>query len=213
MRNRVKALALALSACRPCPRGVQDRRAGSRDIAVRVAADPGQVANASASLDALMCTPRSKLSRDGRRRFWVEMCEAPTQQPFPLTPCVVAGAAVLRVAGYRSARLYLVEAKIEHERRGSEVTSMLQHAITNAVRAVQRSLGPAGKQAKFDVTEKHPTKRRPLEPAARIHAWSFASAFLLRDVELCCLTLVRLAGFCQVLGHAAFACFKDGPSR
>ena len=44
----------------------------------------------------------------------------------------------------------------------------------------------------------------------------FAAAFLLREVELCCLTLdkeVDFAGFCQVLGHAALACFKNGPSR
>ena len=75
---------------------------------------------------------------------------------------------------------------------------MLQHAITDAVRAVQRSLGPAGKAGEirpeilnsfWSVTKKHPTKRRPLEPAAGIHAWSFAAAFLLREVELCCLTL------------------------
>ena len=82
------------------PPVVQDRRTGSRDIAVRIAADPGQVATALASLNALMYTPRSKLSKDGRRRFWVEMCEAARRQPFPVTPSVVTfGAAVLQAAG------------------------------------------------------------------------------------------------------------------
>ena len=109
---------------------VQDPRTGSRDMAMRVAAENGQVATALASLNALMCTPRSKLSKDGRRRSWVEMCQAARRQPFPLAPSVVTcGAAVLQAAGYRSARLCLVEAKIEHERRSSEVTPMLQHAI------------------------------------------------------------------------------------
>ena len=74
---------------------------------MRVAADPGQVATALASLNALMYTPRSKLGKDGRRRFWVEMCEAARRQPFPLTPSVVTFGA-LWAAGYRSARLYLV---------------------------------------------------------------------------------------------------------
>ena len=38
-------------------------------------------------------------------------------------------------------------------------------------------------------TKKHPTKRRPLESAAGSIALSFAAAFLLREDELCCLTL------------------------
>ena len=112
---------------RDAPSVVQDRRMGSRDIAMRVAADPSKAATALASLDALMR---------------VEMCEGARRQPFPLTPPVVTyGAAVLRAAGCKSARLYLVEAKIEHGRQGFEVICMLQHAITDAVRAVQRSLG------------------------------------------------------------------------
>ena len=179
------------------PPVVQDPRTGSRDVAMRVAADLGQVATALASFKALMYTPRSKLSKDGRRRFWLEMCEAARRRPFPLAPSVVTfGAAVLWAAGYRSARLYLVEAKIEHERQGFEVTS--HAAITDAVRAVQRSSWLAGKPGEirpeilnsfWSVTKRHPTKRRPLELAAGIHAWSFAAAFLLREVELCCLTL------------------------
>ena len=68
------------------PPMVQDLRTGSRDIAMRVAAGPGQVSTALASLSALRYTPRSKLSKDGRRRFWVEMCEAARRQPFPLAP-------------------------------------------------------------------------------------------------------------------------------
>ena len=134
------------------PPVVQDPRTGSRDMKMRVAADPGQVATALTSLNALMYTPRSKLSKDGRRRFWVEMCEAARRQPFPLDALrVTFGAAVFRAARYRSARLYLVEAKIEHERRGFEVTPMLQHAITDAVRPSSVAWGQRERQAKFDL--------------------------------------------------------------
>ena len=112
-----------------------------RVAAMRVTADPGQVATALASLNALMSTPRSKLSKDGRRRFWVEMCEAARRTY------------VLRGYTWRcSAPSCWVQirqvvsggSQDRAERRGFEVTTMLQHAITDAVRAVQRSLGPAG---------------------------------------------------------------------
>ena len=119
------------------------------------------------------------------------LATSPLPSPVSMRSCTRLAQSSARMAGCASA-------KIEHERQGVEVTPMLQHAITDAVRAVQRSLGPAGKAGEirpdilnsfWSVTKKHPTKRRPLEPAARIRAWSFAAAFLLREVELCCLTL------------------------
>ena len=132
---------ICLQAMLKRPRWDQWSRIGVRVAGHRDAADP---TTALASLDALMYTPRSTLSKNGRRRFWVEMCEAVRRQPFSLTPfrgyiwrC--------RAAGYRTARLYLIDAKIEHERQGFEVTPVLQHAMTDAVRAVQRSLGTSGK--------------------------------------------------------------------
>ena len=131
------------------------------------------------------------------------MCEAARRQPFPLA------------AGYRSARLFLVEARIEQERQGFDVTPMLQHAITVAVRAVHGAAGKAGEIRPgilfsfWSVTKKHPTKRSPLELAAGIHARSFAAAFLLREVVLCWLTLdeecVSLDSV-KCLGHVACAC-------
>ena len=57
-----------------------------------------KVATVLDSLKALMKKPRSKLSKDGRRRYGVEMCEAARRQPF--TPSVVTlGPAVLRLLG------------------------------------------------------------------------------------------------------------------
>ena len=80
----------------------------------------------------------------------------------------------------------------------SKSPPMLQHTLTEAVHAVRRGLGPAGKAGEirpellnsfWPVAKKHSTARRPLEPAAGIHAWSFAAAFLLREVYLCCFAL------------------------
>ena len=68
----------------------------------------GPVATALAGLSAHVYTPFSKLSKEGRRRCWVEMCEAAKRQPFPPAPFVVTFCAgVLQAAGYRLARLYL----------------------------------------------------------------------------------------------------------
>ena len=171
---------------------VQDRRKGSRDIVMRLILVRSPLPS---PVSMRSCTRLAQSSaRMAGCASGLRCARLPCDSRSPPTP----PAAVLRDAGCRSARLYLVEAKIERERQGFEVNPMLQHAITDTERAVQRSLRPAGKAGEirpdilnsfWSVTKKHPTKRRPLEPAAGIHAWSFAAAFLLREVELCCLSL------------------------
>ena len=164
----------------------------SRDIAMRMAAGEGQVATALTSLNALVYTRRSKPSKHGRRRFWVEMCEAAKRQPFlSLHP------PWLRVALQSSGLLGTDRPGCIWQKSRSSMTAkvMLQHAITDAVRLVQRCLGPAEKAGEirpdilnsfWSIARRNSTKGRPWEPAAGLHACGFVATFLLRETELPC---------------------------
>ena len=112
---------------------------GPRGIAMCVADGLGRVATALAGLSAHVYTPRSKLSKEGRRRCWVEMCEAAKRQPFPPAPAVVTFcAAVLRAEEYRLARLYLA------------VVMCCVHRYTLSRALFQRSCSQARFQAHSD---------------------------------------------------------------
>ena len=124
-----------------------------------------------------------------RRKLWAELAiKAGAQDPFELDPTLmfkVMGA--LKLAGFRSAQLYLDTAKAVHISSGHPWTAQLQQAYRASVRSCTRGLGtpkqasplPLAKLGQF-TTQDAVAKGGPVWPG---RATLLASWWLLREIE------------------------------
>ena len=116
-----------------------------------------------------------------------------------------------RLLGTDRPGLYLVEAKIQHECRGFEVPApslLLLHAATRV------EYRPSSVAWGLRTGKRNPTGDSEFVLVSH-HEAPDHSAGICCEVVLCCPNLddcCEVAGFCEVLGHAASACCQGGRS-
>ena len=127
--------------------------------------------------------------------LWVKICEARRLTPFPVSAAAIMQvASVMKAAGYRSIPAYLYQAKQVHVKRGFVWSDELDLALKTAKRGALRGLGPPARATVFPLSAlaKLPTVPEVelgAWPYARKLAWTLATTFLLREVELSTLSL------------------------
>lgn len=169
------------------------RARGSASRAMEVAASEALMAEARLNLSELVYAKSTASSKESKGKLYVQIAEARNWQPFPVMEVVMMEvAAVLRAADFSSGIQYLAEAKQMHIRAGGEWTESLEVCFQDADRALARALGPAKKAEEVRPTlwaewlkkPKTIPKRNMFQPGVGPEVWGFASAFLLREVEL-----------------------------
>lgn len=175
------APAPATPACGPRPYG-----RGSQAAALQAASDPRECRR---QLLGEASVPNSRRALESRQQLWLRLGRrAGFGDPFQLSPdAVFAIMGALKIAGYRSAELYLESAKAEHVARGHPWTDQLAQARRAARRSCRRYLGNP-KQAKGLPLARLGEIRgeRPLAvggPRRPGRATLLASWWLLREIE------------------------------
>lgn len=107
--------------------------------------------------------------------------------------------AVLRACGYRSGLAYVMEAKQRHLRLGFAWGEHLDVVMKDCKRAFLRAIGPAKKASEVKLTwiqglweaeRKKPISRTDDKmPSGGLLVWALGIHWVLREVELACLTL------------------------
>ena len=169
------------------------RARGSTSRALEVAASETLMAEARMNLSGLVYAKSTASSKEAKGKLYVQLAEARNLQPFPVTPEVLMEvAAVLRAADFSSGIQYLTEAKQLHVRQGFDWNERLEVCLQDADRALARALGPTRKAEEVRPTlwaewlkkPKEIPRRSTFQPGVGPEVWGFASAFLLREVEL-----------------------------
>ena len=134
----------------------------------------------------------TRLPRLARERWWYARCQTRGIHPLPITidKLELAGA-LLKAGGYRSGALYLTAMKHLHVKAQHEWTQQHCLAYKDAVRSLERGLGPARRADEFPVDEladpsargRIESVRAPSWPAARVDAIIISAAWLLREIE------------------------------
>lgn len=150
---------------------------------------------------ALVYAPSTSATKDSLFSVWRKLCEQLGHRPLPVSSqSMFEVAAILRSAGYRATQAYLYEAKMRHVRQGFEWKPEHDAALADCRRAAGRGLGgPVRAEevklhfwqrlAQLESLDPRPECRAPQGPVGGIKLWVAASSFLLREVELACLTL------------------------
>ena len=129
-----------------------------------------------------------------RRRPIEKILEA-AKSPYPLTPesiKLLAGA--VKEAGYKSAYMYIIEAKTQHVEMGCTWSHLLDRHVKLTVSAAKRGMGPRKKAPEIaeDVWS-----GRPLLPDGSsakggvllpVHLFALGTHWMLREIELAMLT-------------------------
>lgn len=185
----------------PLPGTPRPYRRGTASAAHEAATDPDRCRRALLH-DASAATSRRPL--DARKQLWATLGrQAGIIEPFDLTPdviYVIMGA--MKIAGYRSAELYLDSAKGEHVARGGAWTDQLVQARRAAIRSCRRHLGHPRQAKGLPLTELGAfTGEAPLAPGGPMYpgaATILASWWLLREIE----ASAALCAHVQVDTHA-----------
>ena len=168
-------------------------RRGSVATALAVAGNEDVMARAREHLSDGMLAPGTVRTKNAMRKTWASLCQARGVQFLPLTPSVMMEiAAILKMAMFRSGSAYLIEMRTAHIRAGHPWTNDLELALKDCKRSLQRGLGPPCKAAEFRLEWLVDVKRVDFEdgawPAAHWLVWPFGIRFLLREVELACIS-------------------------
>ena len=116
---------------------------GSAKAVGAIEANPGALEQAATAYESEKYAASSRPPMDSRLRWWFERAKRKGWDPYPLTqPKIAYIGAVLKAAGYRSAKLYLEVIKKEHVRLHGW-TEQLGLELREAVASCQRGLGPA----------------------------------------------------------------------
>ena len=159
---------------------------GSAETALACITDPR---SCSSALRADISAATTKGPTASRKQLWAALAtKAGYEDPFYLEPdriFEVMGA--LKLAGFRSAQLYLDTAKSQHIAAGYGWTSQLQQAYRAAVRSCNRNLGNPKQAAPLPLAELASLQGE--EPLARsgpkwpARSALLASWWLLREIE------------------------------
>ena len=114
----------------------------------RKALEAALPANRSMAIEMLqseMYAPSSQDPRSAKWATWCEFARAWEQPPIPLTVKLIeAVGASFKAGTYRSARQYVSRAREEHVAvTGCMVPAMVESAIANVLRSIERGIGPS----------------------------------------------------------------------
>ena len=174
---------------------------GSSALALEIAKSPRRRSLAVQQFESLTYAPNSVGSKESLFAIWEALCK---QMSFPVLPVSVHSltevAAVMRAAGYRSVKSYMFEVRSRHVRAGFAWTGQLDYALGDIKRAATRALGPKLKAEEIRLQwwtalnealswDPFPADSHPNSPMGGIYIWTFATLFLLREIELSALTI------------------------
>ena len=174
---------------------------GSLELAMAIARSESLSFQAERAFGALVYAPSTSSGKEALFSTWKGICEARGFTAVPLTEASMRTcAAILRAAGYRSTMSYLYEAKNRHTRSGYSWSPSLQAVLMDCKRGATRGIASAKKSAEVKVTvwsslldssssncfERLSSCKAP---NCGVLGWIFGSGFLLREVELSCITL------------------------
>ena len=90
---------------------------------------------------------------NSRVKTWESIARAWHLSPWPLTPALIERVgASLKAGGYKSAKLYFSAARREHVVRHGDIPVEVELSIKDAVRSIERGLGPSKLKDSFDLT-------------------------------------------------------------
>ena len=174
---------------------------GNLSLALSIARSPEQTAQAEANFRSLIYAPSTSAGKEALFSTWSGLCDARGELPLPVTEAaMVANAAILRSAGYRSSVAYLYEAKNRHIRSGHQWTPRLQTVLGDCKRAGARGQGEVQRAAEVPMEAwealilnkgTHPDRAQSPDrgPRGGVLLWVLGTHFLLREVELACIHL------------------------
>ena len=176
-----------------------NRVRGTLQLALTIASSTEKTERALRHFDDLCYTKGSLESKNSLFSTWQRIAAARGHPPVPLTcQCIREVTAILREAGYRAAFAYAVEATQRHARAGYVWSDDLAVALQDAKRAGLRALGPPIRAAEIkplwwvmldsQVGKSLENSTAPNGPAGGLDLWVVGTKFLLREVELSCLT-------------------------
>ena len=167
-------------------------------VALSIAASEEQMSVARSNFDKLVYASGTRAAKDSHWAVWSQLCSARGLSDMPLSPQSIREVgAVMRRAGYRSAYSYLLDAKLEHIRKGHVWSEMLEMAMRDAKRALSRGLGGAEKsdELQLEWLALLPDVGRPVElqPEGGPLLWAVGIHFILREVELATVMLADVS--------------------
>lgn len=174
---------------------------GSLELALTIARSETLSLQAERAFGEMIYAPSTSAGKEALFSTWKGICEARGFAALPLTEASLRTcAAILRAAGYRSTMSYLYEAKNRHTRSGFPWNPSLQAVLMDCKRGATRGIAATKKSAEVKLVvwssfldsngannfEQILSSRAPNCGAL---GWIFGSGFLLREVELSCITL------------------------
>lgn len=163
-------------------------RRGSTRMLDDVSGDAAAVVQLRSQVDAASSAAASR----SRAQWWITRAAVRGIPPYPVSVSTFTlAAALLRKGGYRSGPAYLSEIKKSHVRKGFRWNDQLQLVHREAIRALERGLGPARRAGPFPLLrllEPHvrqvlDSARRPHWPAEPVGCIVVSSAWMLREIE------------------------------
>ena len=124
---------------------------------------------------------------NSRVRTWEAIARAWYMQPWPLTPELIERVgASMKAGGYKSAKLYFSAARREHVVRHGDVPIEVELGIKDAIRSIERGLGPSKLKDSFDLTRLRNLWNEPdFETIEDDYIMVLSGSwFLMREIEL-----------------------------
>ena len=159
--------------------------------ALVVAQEVKKSSNALREFDDQFSSSSSRAPKESRRKLVKEILEtfSGKGQALPLTSKTFKYlGAVLWKANYKSAELYLVEAKLMHVEMGYDWTSQLDLMMKRCKRGAARDRGPRNKAPEVDKARRLKMKKTTLPRGVKVlypkELFTFAMVWMLREAEL-----------------------------
>ena len=163
--------------------------------AICIASSDDQMIVARENYRKLIYASGTSAAKDSHLSLWAQICKERGLPNMPISPeSIHEVGSVLRAAGYRSGYSYVLDAKLEHIRKGHTWNEALELALHDAKRALTRRLGGAAEEMRLEWLPSLPVVERDdgRLPRGGPLAWAFGMRFLLREVELSSIVVADL---------------------
>ena len=163
---------------------------GSRKVAREIARDPEKLSSSISTLKGRIFSNSSVGTQESRLETWdLIASDAGLNPALFSSELVYTVIAVLSAAEYRSAELYLADAKARYIQGGGHISPRTHQACKRASRATRRGRGPAKQSQHLDLERfrELPSTWNPWSangPVWPKRALSVSSRWLLRELEL-----------------------------
>ena len=183
----------------PDPTRVEGRVKPTLKRALEIAESPALVHRARVGYQQLAYAAGTMDTKASMFKAWCEVMATHDLAPLPLTTekCQLF-VSVFRAAGFRTTYNYLVEARQRHLKEGFGWNEQLELCIKECKRVCTRGIGPTRRseeirmewmQEAWELDGGVVGPPKPEGPHGGLLVWALGCHFLLREVELACLTL------------------------